>query len=898
LRIIKYLAFVFIGLSTVLAGGVWYAQSHASEWAKKYAQDLGQSIGYVIDFNDLKVGIRNPGITLSDLKITEIANQHQLIQVKDFQVAASWGGLLQKKITIDLVQIDQAHILAEKYPDNWNWLKFISAVKSKFPADPNKKPSPPKEFLIKDLQFKDGSIKIDEPAIKFKTELKPLQFDLKNTTNISSKGGVGGLETKYGIDLGQVSIPIPKKNQQLILGHVLLGGDLLLDTKQDMVVVAKAKIDQGVIDATTHIFKTQNKIESDIQLSDLSLVPFIDLLTPKVSRVEKTGNATGKFKLVLQDKKMVLDGDVEVDRLSVSPFMSLAPTVNTINAKSGDAKGAFKIHYDPENTKVEGDIKLSQLAIYEPDKTSELLGWKSANVDKFYFEENPKSRKLRVEDVKIDGLKGRFVIYGDKSSNFRRMFQPSKDESKRLEEERKNAPLNPTIPGKSNPSQSPTGESIQKSSLSKQVQLVSSSASKKTNTIKSESEEDLEVMNAAKNASGKKPMNFNMKSIQIQNGKIEFTDFSIKPNFKTNIENFHGTLIGISTYPKRYATGAFEGIIPPSGDMKLKAKIAFEDARRNNDMNISFRRIPLTSINPYYTTFAGYEVKGGTLSYDSRFLTQDGMLNGDNRFIINQMQLGDKVPDYKGKNIPLELIVALLEDENGVIDLNLKVAGNVDKPDFKVGDLIWDALWTIVGNVVTAPFKMIGRLMGIEGHTGIYFEPGKSTLRPSETLKLESLVAGMQKKPKIKLNINGVYDPEVDKLNLNTEKVDREIFKNAGFQLPIGEPLPQLPLEDERVQRALRRMYTASVGTIPADINLKAGPEGLEGWKKLHDQLVAKGNVSEEDLQKLSDARALAIKNEITKINQAMDSRAKIIQSKQEPAEKDGIPVGIEIVTN
>jgi len=29
-----------------------------------------------------------------------------------------------------------------------------------------------------------------------------------------------------------------------------------------------------------------------------------------------------------------------------------------------------------------------------------------------------------------------------------------------------------------------------------------------------------------------------------------------------------------------------------------------------------------------------------------------------------------------------------------------------------------------------------------------------------------------------------------------------------------------------------------------------------------------------------------------------MDSRAKIVKSKQEPAEKDGIPVGIEIVSN
>ncbi len=120
MRVIKYLAFVFIGLSTALAGGVWYAQSHASEWAKKYAQEFGQSIGYVIDFNELKVGIRKLGVSLSELKITEIANQHQLINVKDLQVSASWGGLIQKKITIDSIQINQAHVLGVKYPVDWN----------------------------------------------------------------------------------------------------------------------------------------------------------------------------------------------------------------------------------------------------------------------------------------------------------------------------------------------------------------------------------------------------------------------------------------------------------------------------------------------------------------------------------------------------------------------------------------------------------------------------------------------------------------------------------------------------------------------------------------------------------------------------------------------------------
>ena len=883
-------------LAVFLGGGVWYAHSHASKWAKNYANELGQSIGYVIDFNELKINLKSPRVAISELKILEVANGRQLLHVKNIEASASWNALLLRKVELNQVQIDQASILAEKYPEQWNWLKLIAAIQKKFPPKVDSQPAPPRQFLIKELVFTEGNLKIEEPSLQFLTEFKPLNFELKQVTNLNSKGGIGGLETQYGIDLGQVTLPIPKSSQKLILGNVLLGGDFDLDANQDLVLITKAKIDEGTLNLTTRIIKANNQLESDITIESLSLIPFIDFATPKVARTEKSGLLSGQFKVVRQDKNLTLDGDIQVEKLSIVPFISLAPTINTIYAKSGGAGGHFKIHYDPVNTKIQGDIQLSQLALYEPDKTSELLGWKSANINQFYFEENPRSRKLRVDDVKIDGLKGRFVIYGDKSSNFRRMFQPSSEEIKRIDEERKKASLNPQKA--MNTIDFAPKDTIAQKALSEYLRVVSNTNQTVTKSVNLQAQDDEDKPSSVKGAKTKKPINFNVKSIQITRGNIEFSDFSIKPNFKTNIENFHGTLIGISTYPKRYATGAFEGLIPPNGDMQLKAKIAFEDARRNNDMNLSFRRIPLTSINPYYTTFAGYEVKGGSLSYDSRHVTQDGQLKGDNRFVINQMQLGDKVPDYKGKNIPLELIVALLEDENGVIDLNLKVEGNVDKPDFKVGDLIWDAVWTILGNVVSTPFKMIGRLIGIEGETGIYFEPGKSTLRPSESLKLENLVAGMQKRPKTKLQVSGVYDPEVDQISISTEKLDREVFKNAGLKLLDTELLPQLPFEDERVQRALRRLYTGSFGGIPSNLNLKEGPSGVDGWKELHHQLVQKAKVSEEELNQLARARALTVQQELIKINPEMAQRTSIADFKKETSAKDGVPVGIEIVSN
>ena len=63
LKISKYVAITLVGLLIALSGGVWYAQSHASQWAKKYVGDFGQSIGYLIDFNDFGACIANATAT-------------------------------------------------------------------------------------------------------------------------------------------------------------------------------------------------------------------------------------------------------------------------------------------------------------------------------------------------------------------------------------------------------------------------------------------------------------------------------------------------------------------------------------------------------------------------------------------------------------------------------------------------------------------------------------------------------------------------------------------------------------------------------------------------------------------------------------------------------------------
>jgi hypothetical protein len=392
-------------------------------------------------------------------------------------------------------------------------------------------------------------------------------------------------------------------------------------------------------------------------------------------------------------------------------------------------------------------------------------------------------------------------------------------------------------------------------------------------------------------------MQFNMQVFAITKGKIDFTDYAVKPNFKTEIHDFHGTLVGVSTQPKRYATAAFKGLIDESGDMLLRGQIAFENPRRNNEISLSFRRVPLSSINPYYTNFAGYTVLSGTISYDSFYRVRDGQLEGDNRFVLNQMKLGEPIPGFKGRNIPLRLLVALLEDSDGVIDLDLRVAGDIDQPDFQVSSLLWDAFFKIVENIVKAPFRLLARLVGIENFPGIFFEAGSDQLRPSELLKLERMIAVLAKRPKLVLQIHGSYDPVADQAKLAADRVTRQLLQLGGFPISQQEPLPDLPLADGRIQQAVLKMYAAKNLTVPPDLKLISGVAGESNWRILYRELIAKEVVSEESLMTLASNRAQATKKVILEKNSSIEQQITLGGLQKDLITKDGVGIGINAST-
>ena len=151
--------------------------------------------------------------------------------------------------------------------------------------------------------------------------------------------------------------------------------------------------------------------------------------------------------------------------------------------------------------------------------------------------------------------------------------------------------------------------------------------------------------------------------------------------------------------------------------------------------------------------------------------------------MVERLTLGEKVESPEAVDLPLDLAVALLEDSNGVIDLGLPVSGDLDSPEFSYGALIWKAFTNLLTKIVTSPFRALGALLpggGEDGFDAVAFEPGRPELPPPEKEKLAQLAGALQKRPQLTLSVQGRYNPEVDRAELQAIAVRRALAARLG----------------------------------------------------------------------------------------------------------------------
>jgi len=250
--------------------------------------------------------------------------------------------------------------------------------------------------------------------------------------------------------------------------------------------------------------------------------------------------------------------------------------------------------------------------------------------------------------------------------------------------------------------------------------------------------------------------------------------------------------------------------------------VAPASAAQYTDLKASFRNLEMRNLTPYSGKFAGRKIESGKLSLELEYKVLDRKLKGENQIVIDNLKLGERVESKDATSLPLDLAIALLSDSKGVIDLGLPVQGSLDDPQFSMGGLVWKAITNLLTKIVTAPFRA---LLGGSGEEfeAVLFEPGEARLLPPEREKLAKLATALEKRPQLKLAIEGRFDRERDREALADNILKLEVSKRAGMKPPgANEPLV-ISFTDSKVQAALDEL-AASAGDDAAKLRAQYLP--------------------------------------------------------------------------
>jgi Domain of Unknown Function (DUF748) len=385
-----------------------------------------------------------------------------------------------------------------------------------------------------------------------------------------------------------------------------------------------------------------------------------------------------------------------------------------------------------------------------------------------------------------------------------------------------------------------------------------------------------------------KPFPVSVERVRLDDGMVDFSDLSLVLPFTAHVRELNGVATGISSDAASRAEMKLEGRVDQTGLARVDGALSPFAPKRFMDLRTVFRNVEMQPMTPYSATFAGRKIASGRLSLDLEYKIKDGKLEGNNKVLLDKFTLGERVEAPNALHLPLDLAIALLTDAQGKIDVAVPVSGDVNSPKFSYGHLIWQAIATVIKNIVTAPFRALGALLG-GGATkldAIAFDPGSARVLPTELDKLKKVAEALKQRPKLKVIVDGRYQAAVDGQALRSDKVRRELAAAQDVKLAPGEEPGPVAFDNAKTQRALEKLLAARAGKdamaqFTAEFEKKAGrkasrvnpalalfgkgSDDREFYEALYRRLVELHPLAATELQALGEQRAAAVSQALVK---------------------------------
>jgi hypothetical protein len=372
---------------------------------------------------------------------------------------------------------------------------------------------------------------------------------------------------------------------------------------------------------------------------------------------------------------------------------------------------------------------------------------------------------------------------------------------------------------------------------------------------------------------------------------LRFTDASTSPAIHVETVFNELTIVGLDTGdPARRTELKLAAAVNEFTQVDLSGWIAPFATSPAFDLQGSVSALELPVFSPYAAELAGVNLESGRLSTTSRGKVIDDALDAEVTIDLVGLEFSPLSPEDEARlsdtaGIPIETAVALLQDGDGRIELSVPVSGDLDNPEFDLGQVVNRAVGNAIQGAIMGTLKllfppaMLLSMFDEEGDGGVAFQPigfapEGDAISPDGSAFLDNLGSLLTKRPKLSIKVCG-----------RTTATDFESFVTR-----LAEARQAQILEEWQAAVAALEAQTADVPTGPKE-------DVVSDSAKKPEDLATGGGEAKAGPPRRPDINMTAVKAEVaaTSLEQARSELTKLAADRTRAVRRDlserlGIP--------
>jgi len=307
----------------------------------------------------------------------------------------------------------------------------------------------------------------------------------------------------------------------------------------------------------------------------------------------------------------------------------------------------------------------------------------------------------------------------------------------------------------------------------------------------------------------------------VGDSAIILDDKTVKPPFNMRLTVTEAVLKNVDNgQPGQASPISIKGRISKHSHISVEGTIQPFAERPTLDLKNHVDGISLPQLSPYTVAALGYALESGHLDADSTLKINKGKIDSQNNLVIRGLEITGVDNESREKLdgqllVPLSTGLSMLRDDNDTIKLDLPVSGDIDSPDFGIGDIINTAMSKAIKQGSMTYLKLAlqpyGALITVAQLAGeavtkvrlqpVSFESGQVTPLGETDSYLKKVAGILKDRPEINIKICGLA-VAADRVALAGGAVPKETDSKTAGSAKAVKPVTDQQLLDLAKQRA------------------------------------------------------------------------------------------------